>query len=226
MWPELGYSSLLWKLGNIGSIDTLFRPATISWLLMLWSLWNSIVGVWCRDIYVAKQTRRGGIRAGHPHLWDHLGVSSWRMKSRCLTFTLASRLVNKHICDLHHTESYITFQPGSFCVPTFGGQCRPWTPIWRQIWNPIYRRTTSTEVNVKSASPLVVPCKRGWEPHLKSTLQKRNRAPGKNNSLSDFLTKDTIEVIPIFTPRGTLHLAVPLDACTGKMCPILYLLVF
>ena len=55
---------------------------------------------------------------------------------------------------------------------------------------------------------------------------QRNRAPGKNISLSDFLTKDTIEVIPIFTPRGTLHLAVPLDACTGKMCTILYLLVF
>ena len=147
MWPELGYSSLLWKLGNIGSIDTLFRPATISWLLMLWSLWNSIVAVWCRDTYVAKQTHRGGIRAGHPPLWDHLhlGVSSWRMKSRCLTFTLTSRLVNKHIHDLHNTESYITFQPGSFCL----GQCRPWTPIWRQIWNPIYRRTTSTEVIVK-----------------------------------------------------------------------------
>ena len=118
---------------------------------MLWALWNSIVAVWCRDTYVAKQTHRGGIRAGHPPLWDHLhlGVSSWRMKSRCLTFTLASRLGNKHIYDLHNTESYITFQPGSFCVPTFGGQCRPWTPIWRQIWNPIYRRTTSTKVNVK-----------------------------------------------------------------------------
>ena len=100
---------------------------------------------------MAKQTHRGGIRAGHPPLWDHLhlGVSSWRMKSRCLTFTLASRLVYKHIYDLHNTESYINFQPSSFCVPTFGGQCRPWTPIWRQIWNPIYRRTTSTEVNVK-----------------------------------------------------------------------------
>ena len=26
--------------------------------------------------------------------------------------------------------------------------------------------------------------------------------------------------------RGTLHLAVPLDACTGKPCPILDLLAF
>ena len=95
MWPELGYSSLLSKLGNIGFNGHTVQT-TISWLLMLWDLWNSIVAVWCRDIYVAKQTHRGGIRAGHPPLWDHLhlGVSSWRMKSRCLTFTLASRLVN------------------------------------------------------------------------------------------------------------------------------------
>ena len=65
IWPELGYSSLLSKLGNIGFNGHTVQT-TISWLLMLWDLWNSIVAVWCRDIYVAKQTHRGGIRAGHP----------------------------------------------------------------------------------------------------------------------------------------------------------------
>ena len=30
----------------------------------------------------------------------------------------------------------------------------------------------------------------------------------------------------IMMTRGTLHLAVPLDACTGKPCPILDLLAF
>ena len=70
----------------------------------------------------------------------------------------------------------------------------------------------------------MVSCKRGWGPPLKPSLTPRGTMQ-KYLSFWFSYKKRYNRSYPIFTPRGTLHLVVPLDACTGKICTILYLLL-
>ena len=247
MWPESYYSTLLWECARYSNVTRArIQFPTLKIREHRFNRHTVQTSHYFVAVNVMKPVEQYCRCLVSGHLCGKADTQRWYKggaSTPLRSFTLGSLLLKDEVPVLdfhayqqvgqqtsltcvwnqHHSESYITFQPGSFCL----GQCRPWTPIWRQIWNPIYRRTTSTEVNVKISFSS---CK-FMQKKLKASSQtypnpQRNPAPGKNIPLSDFLTKkDTIEVIPIFTPRGTLHLAVPLDACTGKICTILYLLV-